>query len=72
MAAHLERIQAYKTARGSQAVQAADAALARAANDSRANLFAAVVDATAAGLTQGEIVARLREELGFGQPLVVV
>jgi methylmalonyl-CoA mutase N-terminal domain/subunit len=72
MAAHLERIAAFKAARDATAVSAANDALARAADDPGANLFAAVVDATAAGLTQGEIVARLQERLGFGQPLVMV
>ena len=72
MAAHLARLAAYKAARGTARVRAADDALARAADDPAANLFAAVVDATADGLTQGEIVARLQERLGFGQPLVMV
>ncbi len=72
MAAYLERLAAYKVARGAHAVRAAGDALARAADDPNANLFAAVVAATDAGLTQGEIVARLRDTLGFGQPLVMV
>ncbi len=72
MAAYLERLAAYKVARGAHAVRAAGDALARAADDPNANLFAAVVAATDSGLTQGEIVARLRDTLGFGQPLVMV
>ncbi|MDX1593150.1 MAG: acyl-CoA mutase large subunit family protein [Gammaproteobacteria bacterium] len=72
MAAHLERLGRYKAERSGTAVRDADDALARAADDPGANLFAAVVDATAAGLTQGEIVARLRERLGFGQPQAMV
>ncbi len=72
MAAYLERLAAYKAARGAHAVRAAGDALARAADTPDANLFAAVVAATDAGLTQGEIVARLRDTLGFGQPLVMV
>jgi methylmalonyl-CoA mutase N-terminal domain/subunit len=72
MTAHLQRLAAYKQGRDRAAVTAAGDALAAAANDPGANLFGAVVEATAAGLTQGEIVARLQGELGFGQPLVMV
>jgi methylmalonyl-CoA mutase N-terminal domain/subunit len=46
--------------------------LARAAASPDENIFAAVVDAADADATHGEIVACLRRELGFGQPLVVV
>ena len=47
-------------------------ALTRAAEDPAANVFGAVVDGARAGLTNEEICARLRRDLGFGQPLVVV
>ncbi|HUF55519.1 MAG TPA: acyl-CoA mutase large subunit family protein [Thermohalobaculum sp.] len=46
-------------------------ALARAADSEDENVFAAVVDAAGAGATHGEICGRLRETLGFGNPLIV-
>jgi hypothetical protein len=42
------------------------------ADDPRGNVFGAVVDGARAGLTHEEICGRLRRDLGFGQPLVVV
>jgi len=45
--------------------------LARAASSKSENIFAAVVESAAAGATHGEIVACLRAELGFGDPLIV-
>ena len=47
-------------------------ALTRAAEDPKANVFAAVVDGARAGLSNEEICARLRRDLGFGQPLAFV
>ena len=52
-------------------VERAVAALRRAAQRHDENVFAAVVDAAEAGVTHGEIVSALRDELGFGDPLVV-
>jgi len=71
MAAHIDRLRVYKAGRDPAAVNDAEAALENAARDPDSNLFAAVVAATDAGLTQGEIVARMQDELGFGQPLVM-
>ena len=72
MAAHVAELIAYKAARGQDTVQRHLDSLARVANSADQNIFAAVVDAAEAGLTHGEIIACLRRELGFGQPLVVV
>ena len=47
-------------------------ALARAANSARENVYERIVEAAEAGVTHGEIVSLLRQELGFGHPLVVV
>jgi methylmalonyl-CoA mutase N-terminal domain/subunit len=44
--------------------------LARAANDESMNIFEHTIAAARAGATHGEMVACLRRELGFGQPLV--
>ena len=52
-------------------VSAAIDSLRRAANDDTANVFAEVVNAAEIGVTHGEIISALREELGFGHPLIV-
>jgi pivalyl-CoA mutase large subunit len=67
----LRRLQAFKAARSQTQVRAALDRLAAAANSKEQNVFAGVVEAATAGATHGEIVACLRRELGFGQPLVV-
>jgi methylmalonyl-CoA mutase N-terminal domain/subunit len=72
MQAHIAAFHAYKAQRSQGAVQAAQDALAAAANDTKQNVFARVVEAAEAGCTHGEICATLRRELGFGQPLVVI
>ncbi len=72
MQAHIAAFKAYKEQRSQAAVRGAQDALAAAANDTRQNIFARVVEAAEAGCTHGEICSTLRRELGFGQPLVVV
>jgi methylmalonyl-CoA mutase N-terminal domain/subunit len=52
-------------------VQQAIDRIRQSANTPEDNIFAHVVDAAAAGVTHGEIVSSLREELGFGRPLIV-
>jgi methylmalonyl-CoA mutase N-terminal domain/subunit len=68
---YLNRLADYKKRRDGDAVERALDALAEAANDNDANVFEATVNAARAGATQGESIAVLRAELGFGQPLVV-
>ena len=46
--------------------------LGRAFEDPAENTYGKVVEAVAAGATHGEICHRVREAVGFGQPLVVV
>jgi len=72
MQAHLDAFAAWKARRSPAAVTAALDALTRAAEDPKANVFAAVVDGARAGLSNEEICARLRRDLGFGQPLAFV
>jgi len=72
MQAHLDAFAAWKARRSAAAVNAALDALTRAAEDPKANVFAAVVDGARAGLSNEEICARLRRDLGFGQPLAFV
>ncbi len=70
MAAHVAAFVDYKRSRSAGEVRKRLGDLSRAANDPGSNVFAAVVDAAAAGITHGEIIGCLREELGFGHPLV--
>jgi methylmalonyl-CoA mutase N-terminal domain/subunit len=71
MEAHVAAFKLYREQRDNAAVTRALAALAHAAKSPRDNTFAQVVAAAEAGATHGEIVACLRDELGFGHPLVV-
>jgi methylmalonyl-CoA mutase N-terminal domain/subunit len=72
MQEHIAAFRAHKAARSHDAVAAAQGALARAANDDRTNVFAAVVAAAEAGCTHGEICATLRREMGFGHVQALV
>ena len=72
MQAQLERLAQFKAQRSAAAVAQGLAALARAAQSPRDNVFAQVVAAAEVGATHGEICATLRREFGFGQPLAVV
>jgi pivalyl-CoA mutase large subunit len=72
MQRHLDEFKAAKAARSQTAVTHALDGLTRAAQSSDGNVFGAVVDGARAGLTNEEICTRLRRDLGFGQPLVVV
>lgn len=67
----IDSLSAYKKARDQARVDTALEVLRAAARSESDNTYGAVVDATRAGATQGEIIAALREELGFGRPLVV-
>jgi len=63
---------AAKAKRPAAAVANALDGLTRAAESDDGNIFAAVVDAARAGCSNEEICTRLRRDLGFGQPLVIV
>jgi methylmalonyl-CoA mutase N-terminal domain/subunit len=69
--AYLERLAAYKKRRDGAAVGRALDALARAADRPEENTFARTVEAAETGATHGEICARVRDVMGFGEPLVV-
>ena len=71
MAAHVERLKAFKAARSQRAVEKALNQLRRTASSTGGNVFAAVIDAAADNCTHGEIISCLRDELGFGQPLII-
>jgi methylmalonyl-CoA mutase N-terminal domain/subunit len=70
--AYLARLAAFKASRDQGAVGAALDTLARAFENETENTFGAIVAAVDAGATHGEICARVREAVGFGEPLVVV
>ena len=72
MQAHVDQFKAFKAARSQGDVQRALDALARAAGDRKANVFASVVDAAEAGCTHGEICHLLRREMGFGDVQAMV
>lgn len=71
MAAHVEAFRQFKRDRSATDVQRAVDGLRCAAQSEEANVFEKVVDAAISGVTHGEIVGTLREELGFGNPLIV-
>jgi methylmalonyl-CoA mutase N-terminal domain/subunit len=71
IAQQLEQLARHKTVRDNDAVQRALDNLGAIAAGDDGNVFGAAVDAAIAGATHGEVVARLRAEMGFGQPLVV-
>ena len=69
--AQLEKLKTYKGRRNNAPVHRALETLARAAASENDNVYAAVVEATIAGATHGEVVAALRREMGSGEPLIV-
>ena len=71
MRQHVEDFGEFKKSRSERDVKKALGELARSANSESDNVFAKVVEAADASCTHGEIIAVLREELGFGQPLIV-
>ena len=68
---HVAAFKRFKAERSQDRVEKAIGALRGAAQDERQNLFERVVEAAEAGVTHGEIVQALRDELGFGHPLIV-
>ncbi|HIF12712.1 MAG TPA: methylmalonyl-CoA mutase, partial [Dehalococcoidia bacterium] len=71
MEAQVARVEKFKAERSTMAVRNALGALRAAANDETQNIFEHVVEAADAGVTHGEICTCLREELGYGHPLIV-
>ncbi len=69
--AQLASLARYKRNRDNASARRALDGLARAAESEKENLYAAVVEAAVAGATHGEVVARLRREMGDGEPLIV-
>ena len=67
----ISEFQSFKNQRNKRSLQKSLDTLARVANSNDENIFAAVVESAMAGVTHGEIVSCLRNELGFGHPLIV-
>jgi methylmalonyl-CoA mutase N-terminal domain/subunit len=67
----ISEFQSFKNQRNKRSLQKSLDTLARVANSNDENIFAAVVASAMAGVTHGEIVSCLRNELGFGHPLIV-
>jgi methylmalonyl-CoA mutase N-terminal domain/subunit len=70
MQQQLDRLAAFKRERSQDAVAKALDALGRAAADENDNVFGRIVEAVEVGATNGEICGRLRDEMGFGHPLI--
>ena len=64
----LETLRRYKMERSQSDLNTAVDRLQRAAQDESQNVYAAIVDAICDGMTHGEVVHHIRQELGFGQP----
>ncbi|PCH70555.1 MAG: methylmalonyl-CoA mutase [Rhodobacteraceae bacterium] len=71
MQGQIDHLAKYKSERDQDGVTAALNTLRAVARSEDGNTYGALVDATRAKATQSEIIAVLRDELGFGQPLVV-
>ncbi len=69
---YLADLRAFRARRSADGVARALDDLARAFDDPAANTYGAVVQAVEAGATHGEVCARVRSAVGFGEPLVVV
>ncbi|MBL4589020.1 MAG: acyl-CoA mutase large subunit family protein [Alphaproteobacteria bacterium] len=70
MAKHIEDFCSFKENRDDAAVQRSLDKLSEAAKSDNQNVYEQVVQATINNATQGEIITRLRDELGFGNPLI--
>jgi methylmalonyl-CoA mutase, N-terminal domain len=69
--AQVDRVKSFRANRSKSAARQALDTLRAAANDDSQNIFEQVVEAADAGATHGEICTVLREELGYGHPLVM-
>ncbi|NQW01196.1 MAG: methylmalonyl-CoA mutase [Rhodospirillales bacterium] len=65
-------LQRFKAERSAADVQRALDGLSMAAADPALNIMEKIAEAASAGVTQGEMCTRLRAELGFGHPLIMV
>ncbi len=68
----LDTLAEFKAHRSQAEFERSLGQLQSVAQDPRKNIFEAIVNAAVGGLTHGEIVRCVREELGFGQPQTVL
>lgn len=68
----LARLAGFKANRSRTDFDAALARLQRSAQNPQENVFAAIVEAVASGMTHGEVIHCVRQELGFGQPQTIL
>jgi len=71
MQEQVSKLRKMKDERSKASVDRSTQTLRKVVQSEKENIFAAEIEAVRAGLTQGEIIAVLREELGFGHPLIV-
>jgi len=71
MQAQVDQLTRFKAERSQSAVDRALKILRETCQSPRDNVFAAELDAVRVGATHGEVIAAMRDELGFGQPLMV-
>ncbi len=68
----LATLAEFKATRSQSAFNSALSKLQRAAQDPQENVYEAIVDAVSGGMTHGEVVRYVRQELGFGQPQTIL
>ncbi|MYI90279.1 MAG: methylmalonyl-CoA mutase [Gammaproteobacteria bacterium] len=68
----LESLAHFKANRSQAAFNSALSQLQNAAQDPQKNIYEAIVNAVVGGLTHGEVVRYVRQELGFGQPQTIL
>ena len=64
----LKTLRQFKSDRNQSDYSKAISKLQRSAQDETHNVYEAAVDAICSGVTHGEVVQHIRQELGFGQP----
>ncbi len=69
---HIQRIKDLRVNRDQSGAQAAIDGLKRAADDTDANLFEAVIEAMKSDVTHGEVISALQEVYGEGAPLISI
>ena len=67
----LKKLRDFKANRSQSGFQTAVGNLQNAAQDEKQNLFGAVVEAISDGVTHGEAIGHIRQELGFGHPQIM-
>ncbi len=72
VANQLDLLRKYKAGRNQSDYNNAISRLQKAAQDETQNVYGAIVEAICSGVTHGEVVHQIRQELGFGQPQTTI